>query len=109
MSVLAYVESSKGKVKKNAFEIVSYSSELAKKLDTDLVTLVLNCDDTSELGKYGASKILKVTSSELENFSAKSYANIIAQAEFLRAYYYFAQLILATSLTPPVQATYKIW
>ena len=80
MSVLAYVESSKGKVKKNAFEIVSYSSELAKKLDTDLVTLVLNCDDTSELGKYGASKILKVTSSELENFSAKSYANIIAQA-----------------------------
>ena len=80
MSVLAYIESSKGKVKKNAFEIVSYSSELAKKLDTDLVALVLNCNDISELSKYGASKILKVTSSELENFNAKSYANIIAQA-----------------------------
>lgn len=42
MSVLAYVESFKGKVKKNAFEIVSYSSELAKKLDTDLVLSLIH-------------------------------------------------------------------
>jgi electron transfer flavoprotein alpha subunit len=80
MSVLAYVESFKGKIKKNAFEIVSYSNELAKKLNTDLVTLVLNVDDNSELSKYGATKILKVTNSDLENFDARSYANIIAQA-----------------------------
>ncbi|MGY8945722.1 MAG: electron transfer flavoprotein subunit alpha/FixB family protein [Flavobacteriales bacterium] len=79
MSVLAYVESFKGKIKKNAFEIVSYSNELAKKLNTDLVTLVLNVNDTSELSKYGASKILKITNSVLENFDAKSYANVIAQ------------------------------
>jgi len=80
MSVLAYVESFKGKVKKNAFEIVSYSSELAKKLDTDLVTLVLNVNDTSELNKYGASKILKVTNPNLDSFDAKLFANVIAQA-----------------------------
>jgi len=80
MSVLAYVESFKGKIKKNAFEIVSYSNELAKKLNTDLVTLVLNVNDNSELSKYGATKILKVTNSDLENFDARSYANIIAQA-----------------------------
>ena len=80
MSVLAYVESFKGKIKKNAFEIVSYSNELAKKLNTDLVTLVLNVNDNSELSKYGATKILKVTNSNLENFDARSYANIIAQA-----------------------------
>tara|TARA_B100000780_G_scaffold86005_1_gene59106 strand:+ start:737 stop:1690 length:954 start_codon:yes stop_codon:yes gene_type:complete len=80
MSVLAYVESSKGKIKKNALEIVSYSRELAVKLDTDLVTIVLNVDNTSELNKYGASKVLKVTNSELESFDAKLYANVIAQA-----------------------------
>ena len=79
MSVLAYVESFKGKINKNAFEIVSYSNELAKKLNTDLITLVLNVNDTSELSKYGASKILKITNSDLENFDAKSYANVIAQ------------------------------
>jgi len=80
MSVLAYVESFKGKIKKNALEIVSYSRELAIKLDTDLVTIVLNVDDTSELNKHGASKVLKVTNSELESFDAKLYANVIAQA-----------------------------
>jgi len=80
MSVLAYVESFKGKIKKNALEIVSYSRELAVKLDTDLVTIVLNVDNTSELNKYGASKVLKVTNSELESFDAKLYANVIAQA-----------------------------
>ena len=41
MSVLAYVESSKGKIKKNAFEIVSYSNALAKQLRT-LVWLFLS-------------------------------------------------------------------
>ena len=80
MSVLAYVESFKGKIKKNALEIVSYSRELAIKLDTDLVTIVFNVDDTSELNKHGASKVLKVTNSELESFDAKLYANVIAQA-----------------------------
>ena len=80
MSVLTYVESFKGKIKKNALEIVSYSRELAIKLDTDLVTIVLNVDDTSELNKHGASKVLKVTNSELESFDAKLYANVIAQA-----------------------------
>jgi len=80
MSVLAYVESFKGKIKKNALEIVSYSRELAVKLDTDLVTIVLNVDNISELNKYGASKVLKVTNSELESFDAKLYANVIAQA-----------------------------
>jgi|TARA_B110000881_G_scaffold179002_1_gene164493 electron transfer flavoprotein alpha subunit len=80
MSVLAYVESFKGKIKKNALEIVSYSRELAIKLDTNLVTIVLNVDDTSELNKHGASKVLKVTNSELESFDAKLYANVIAQA-----------------------------
>ena len=80
MSVLAYVESFKGKIKKNALEIVSYSRELAIKIDTNLVTIVLNVDDTSELNKHGASKVLKVTNPELESFDAKLYANVIAQA-----------------------------
>jgi electron transfer flavoprotein alpha subunit len=79
MSVLAYVESSKGKIKKNAFEIVSYSSALAKQLGTDMVVLSINVDDNSELNKYGATKIIKVSSSELDNFDAQITSNVIAQ------------------------------
>ena len=55
MSVLAYVESSKGKIRKNAFEIVSYSSALAKKLGSELIVLTINTEDSSELNKFGAT------------------------------------------------------
>ena len=79
MSILAYVESSKGKIKKNAFEIVSYSSALAKQLGTDMVVLSINVEDNSELNKYGATKIIKVSSSELDNFDAQITSNVIAQ------------------------------
>ena len=79
MSVLAYVESSKGKIKKNAFEIVSYSGALAKQLGTDMVVLSINVEDNSELNKYGATKIIKVSSSELDNFDAQITSNVIAQ------------------------------
>lgn len=79
MSVLAYIESFKGKIKKNAFEIVSYSSELAKQLGTEIVVLAINVEDTSELNKYGASKIIKVSNSELDNFDSQIFSNVIAQ------------------------------
>ncbi|MBC8303492.1 MAG: electron transfer flavoprotein subunit alpha/FixB family protein [Pelagibacterales bacterium] len=73
------MESSKGKIKKNAFEIVSYSSELAKQLGTEIVVLAINVEDTSELNKYGASKIIKVSNSELDNFDSQIFSNVIAQ------------------------------
>ena len=79
MSVLAYVESSKGKIKKNAFEIVSYSSALAKQLGTDMVVLSINVENNSELNKYGATRIIKVSNSELDDFDAQIISNVIAQ------------------------------
>ena len=79
MSVLAYVESSKGKIKKNAFEIVSYSSALAKQLGIDMVVLSINVENNSELNKYGATKIIKVSNSELDDFDAQIISNVIAQ------------------------------
>jgi electron transfer flavoprotein alpha subunit len=79
MSVLAYIESSQGKIKKNAFEIVSYSSTLAKKLNVDCHVLTFNTDDNSELKKYGADKIIKISNIELDNFDAKIIADVTAQ------------------------------
>ena len=79
MSVLAYIETSQGKIKKNAFEIVSYSSALAKKLNVDCHVLTFNTNDNSELKKYGADKIIKISNIELDNFDAKIIANVTAQ------------------------------
>ena len=69
----------RGEIKKNAFEIVSYSSALAKKLNVDCHVLTFNTNDNSELKKYGADKIIKISNIELDNFDAKIIANVTAQ------------------------------
>ncbi len=79
MSILAYIESQDGKIKKNSFEIVSYGSELSKKLNCDFFVLTFNVDDISDLNNYGATKIINVSNRKLENFNSKVYSNVIAQ------------------------------
>ena len=80
MSVLVYTESEQGKFKKTAFEVASYAKAVAELLGTSVTAVTFNAHDTSELGKYGVDKVLKVNSSELEKFNAKSYANVLKQA-----------------------------
>ena len=79
MSVLTYIESSNGKIKKNGFELASYSCELAKSLNTDVVALTINAEDVNELSSYGIKKIIKVNNESLNKFSASSLADIISK------------------------------
>ena len=79
MSVLTYIESSNGKIKKNGFELASYSCELAKSLNTDVVALTINAEDVNELSNYGIKKIIKVNNESLNKFSASSFADIISK------------------------------
>ena len=61
MSVLVYTESWKGNFRKSTFEAVSYASETAKLLGTDVVALSfgeVTDDELSKLGNYGANKVL---------------------------------------------------
>ena len=80
MPVITYIESSNGKIKKNGFELASYSSELAKLLNTTAIALTVNVSDCSELGNYGISKVLKISNDSLNEFNASTYADIITQA-----------------------------
>ena len=80
MSVLVYSESSNGVLKKNTSELVSYGSELSKKIGVELFVLVFNVDDYSALSDYGATNILKVDNDGLNLFENKTYSNVIAQA-----------------------------
>ena len=80
MSVLVYTESEEGKIKKIALEAVSYAKGIADKMDTTVTAVCINASDTSELGKYGASKILEVSNDKLSKFNAEAYADAIAQA-----------------------------
>lgn len=80
MSVLVYIESEEGKFKKAAFEVASYAKEVAQKIGTTVTAVTFNAEDTSELGKYGVDKVLKVNSDKLKTFNAEAYADVLKQA-----------------------------
>jgi electron transfer flavoprotein alpha subunit len=80
MSVLVYTESEEGKFKKIAFEAVSFAKGIANILGTSVIAVSINGNQTDQLGKYGASKVLSVSNDKLENFNASAYADVIAQA-----------------------------
>ncbi len=78
MSVLVFADSSEGKFKKTAFEVVSYGKKISEQVDTDIVVLTINGGNASELYAYGAEKVIEVKN-DLVSFNAKAYATIIQQ------------------------------
>ncbi len=80
MSVLIYTESTEGKFKKVALELASYAKQVANAMGTTVTAVAINAGDTSELGKYGVDKVLKVANDQLAKFNAKAYADVIKQA-----------------------------
>lgn len=63
MSVLVYTESWNGYFRKSSFETVSYASETAKALGTDVIAVSLESvsdDELYKLGNYGAIKVVIV-------------------------------------------------
>ncbi len=78
--VLVYTESENGKFKKTAYEAVSYAKGIADAINSQVTAIAINCNDVTPLGKYGASKVLKVTNEQLTNFNAAAYADVVAQA-----------------------------
>lgn len=80
MSVLVFTESENGQFKKIAFEALSFAKGIADTMGTSVIAVSINGNLTDQLGKYGASKVLNVSSDKLENFNASAYADVIAQA-----------------------------
>lgn len=111
MSILVFVESADGEVKKTSQEAVSYAAALAEKLgDNEVIALSLGTDvpesGLAALGKQGAAKVLSVIREELNQGITQAYASVIAQAmEKTGAQY----LVLAkSSLGDPVAARVAI-
>jgi electron transfer flavoprotein alpha subunit len=80
MSVLVYTESEEGTFKKIAFEAVSYAKGVADQLNTTVTAVSINGNDTSELGKHGASKVIKISNPDLSSFNAEAYAEAISES-----------------------------
>ncbi len=80
MSVLVYTESENGSFKKNAFEVASYASTVAKQMGTSATAISFNASNNESLGSYGISKVLNVSDDKLKTFNAKAYASTIVEA-----------------------------
>jgi electron transfer flavoprotein alpha subunit len=77
--ILIYAESPKGKLKKAAFEAVTYGKKIADASGESCVALTFgNVENAAQLGKYGASKVYNVAG--VADFDSQVYAKAIGDA-----------------------------
>lgn len=95
MSIVIYAESAEGKIKKVAFELASYAKKVASTMGTSVTAITINNTDNSALAAYGVDKVVTVSNDKLNSFSAKAYADVIAQVAKKES----AQIVLVSSST----------
>jgi electron transfer flavoprotein alpha subunit len=81
MKILAFAEQREGKLKKTAFEVTNAAKDIAVKLNAELITLIIGSGVekiASELGGYGASRVIAVDDQRLNYYSSTAYSKIIA-------------------------------
>lgn len=81
MSVLIFIDTADGHVKKASLEAMSYGSKIAEQIGTGAEGIVLGTvsDDLASLGKYGVKKIHHVAGDSLNQLDAQVYTQAIAQ------------------------------
>ena len=78
MSILVFVESDDGIIKKSSFEAIVYGAAMG---ESTVITLgQIEQNELEALGKYGAAKVLNVGDIRLNHGVIQAYANVISQA-----------------------------
>src|SRR6478752_6930184 len=80
MSVLIFIDTNEGHVKKASFEAMTYGAKVAEQLGTTAEGVVLGTtkEDLAALGKYGVKKIHHVNNPALDHLDAQVYTKAIA-------------------------------
>ena len=75
MSVLIFIDSAEGSIKKSSLEAICYGADLAKQIGTTAAGIILgkSNDDLTSLGKYGISKIYQIDADK--NYSVDAQAD----------------------------------
>ncbi len=80
MSILSYIETSEGKIKKQSLEAASYAAGLAELMSTTAEAVVLgSIDDASVLGQYGISKVYHISDPRYNTYNDKAMSHSIKQ------------------------------
>jgi electron transfer flavoprotein alpha subunit len=80
MSVLIFIDSAEGSIKKSSLEAICYGADLAKKLGVSALGIILgkSTDDLASLGKYGVSKIYQADADKNYSIDGQTDAATIA-------------------------------
>src|SRR5688572_137875 len=80
MSVLVFIDTAEGHVKKASLEALTYGAKVAEQLGTTAEGVVLGAvsEDLAALGKYGVKKIHQVNNEALKHLDAQVYTKVIA-------------------------------
>jgi electron transfer flavoprotein alpha subunit len=108
MSILVYTESWNGKFRKSTFETVSYSSETAKLLGTDVVAVSLGKvseEELNKLGNYGVTKV--VSCSGIDKGDSQAAAAVIANLSADATVLVFSNTYTAKMIAPRLSAKLK--
>ncbi len=82
MKIIAFAEQRNSQFKKTAFEVVTAAKKIADERNAECIALVIGNNVAlfaGELGGFGASKVIVVEDSRLENYSTTAYAKVIAE------------------------------
>lgn len=81
MSVLIFIDTADGHVKKASLEALSYGSKVAEQMGTTAEGVVLGTvtEDLAALGKYGVKKIHHLNNNTLDHLDSQVDADAIAQ------------------------------
>ncbi|MEO7393745.1 MAG: electron transfer flavoprotein subunit alpha/FixB family protein [Chitinophagaceae bacterium] len=111
MSVLIFIDTAEGLVKKASLEALTYGAKVAEQLNTSAEGVILGTvsDDVAALGKYGVKKIHQVANESLNHLDAQLYTKVIAQvAEACAAkVIIFSNNVVGKSIAPRLSARLK--
>jgi electron transfer flavoprotein alpha subunit len=81
MSVLIFIDTADGHVKKASLEVLTYGAKVAEQLGTTAEGIVLGTvtEDLAALGKYGVKKIHQVANDSLNHLDAQVFTSVIAE------------------------------
>lgn len=83
MSVLVFLEIEKGAIKKTSQEAIAYAAAVASKIGGTVTALALgevNSGELAKAGQFGASEVLHVADSRLNQENSLAYATALVQA-----------------------------
>ena len=80
MEILIFAETDdKGNLKKDAYEIASYASEISSEKGGSVNALCFNASNAESLSDYGVNKIINSKNEELKNFDPSNYSKCISE------------------------------